>query len=41
MDLRFLSESPGWDVQFFKAGEFLISRRFDTRGLAVEWAEGP
>jgi hypothetical protein len=30
----------GIEAQFFKRGEFLYSHRFNTRRLAVAWAEG-
>ena len=29
----------GVEAQFFIRGEFVMSRRFDTRALAVQWAE--
>jgi hypothetical protein len=29
----------GWEVQFLERGELLYSRRFDTRALAIQWAE--
>jgi hypothetical protein len=38
-ELRFHGESWGWEAQFFERGEFLIGRRFNTRAMAVQWAE--
>lgn len=38
-ELRCHGESYGWEAQFLERGEFLYSRRFDTRALAVHWAE--
>jgi hypothetical protein len=29
----------GVEAQFYRNEEFLIGRRFDTRALAVQWAE--
>ena len=29
----------GFDVQFLRSEEFWYSRRFETRALAVQWAE--
>jgi hypothetical protein len=29
----------GWVAQFFYDGKFRYSRRFETRALAVQWAE--
>jgi hypothetical protein len=41
---RFLCElrdhgAYGIEAQFFQNEEFLCDQRFDTRGLAVQWAE--
>jgi hypothetical protein len=38
-ELRFHGESYGWDAQFYERGEILIGRRFQTKGLAIQWAE--
>jgi hypothetical protein len=38
-ELRCHGELFGWEAQFFERGELFHSRRFDTRALAVEWAE--
>ena len=37
--LRFHGEPYGWEAQLFRQGEFAIGRRFDTRALAIQWAE--
>ena len=37
-ELRFHREWR-WEAQFYDRGEFLYSRRFDTRALAAQWAE--
>lgn len=38
-ELRFHGESYGWEAQILRDGELVIGRRFDTRALAVRWAE--
>jgi hypothetical protein len=37
-ELRYHGEW-GVEAQFYRAGEFLIARRFDTKAQAVRWAE--
>src|ERR1700741_5090223 len=37
-ELRYHGEY-GVEAQFFQNGELLIGRRFDTKSLAVQWAE--
>jgi hypothetical protein len=39
-ELRHHGEPYGWEAQFFERGELVIARGpFDTRALAVQWAE--
>jgi len=37
-ELRYHGEY-GVGAQFFKQGNLLIARRFDTKAVAVQWAE--
>jgi hypothetical protein len=37
-ELRYFGEW-GVEAQFFKNGDLLIARRFDTKAQAVQWAE--
>jgi hypothetical protein len=37
-ELRYQGEY-GVEMQIFRDGEFFAGRRFDTRALAVQWAE--
>jgi hypothetical protein len=38
-DWRFHGESWGWEAQIYRDGEITIGRRFDTKALAVQWAD--
>jgi hypothetical protein len=38
-EFRFHGESYGWEAQIVRESELVIGRRFDTRALAVQWAE--
>ncbi len=38
-DLRYHRDFWGVEAQFLLNGDVLIARRFDTRALAVQWAE--
>jgi hypothetical protein len=38
-ELRFHGESHGWGAQLLRKGELVIGRRFDTKALAIQWAE--
>ena len=38
-ELRYHGEY-GVEAQLLKDGDLLIARRFDTRALAIQWAEG-
>ena len=38
-ELRFHGELWDWDAYILRNGDFSISRRFDLKALAVQWAE--